>query len=611
MSSFSIPLTGLEASSKALNTIANNLSNMNTTAFKSQNVTFSDLFYQQIGTTGAGNPLQIGAGTAVASTETDFSQGGIQETGNAQDVYIDGSGFFEVQGSGGAMELTRDGNFTTNGGYLMTQDGQNVMGYPAASGVVDTNSPLTPIQLPVGQVENAKATTNMSMTANLNAADAVGTTVNGQVQVYDSLGEAHQATVYFTKTGTNTWSYSLSLDPSTLTATTSTLPSRALTAQVAAGSSTWTFDPGATVDPTTNLTISDGTHTATVPAFGAGESLASYKAALATALTGPPAVNATVAATANNVLTISPTNGATLTMGGTNGVVESSTTTYTYKFANGDTVDPSTNLKITGTSSTGASVSTTAPAVVPGESLNSYTAALNTALAGIAGAVATNNGTSITIAGAGISTTGSVLESAVGTASTNASGSLQFDADGNLISPNANIAGIQLGGLTDGAADLGITWDLYGTNGTGMITQSSSDASASTTAVSATTQNGYASGTYSGFAIDSSGVVSASFSNGQNQVVGQLALASVSNEQGLTIDSGNNYSTTSASGTATTGVAGTAGLGTLEDDALENSNVDISTEFSNLIVAQQTYDANSKAITTFDTISQDTLNMIH
>jgi len=610
MSSFSIPLTGLEASSKALNTIANNLSNMNTTAFKSQNVTFSDLFYQQIGTTGAGNPLQIGAGTAVASTETDFSQGGIEETGNAQDVYIDGNGFFEVQGGGGATELTRDGNFTTNGGYLMTQDGQNVMGYPAASGVVDTNSPLTPIQLPVGQVENAKATTNMSMTANLNAADAVGTTVNGQVQIYDSLGEAHEANVYFTKTGTNTWNYSLSLDPSTLTATTSTLPSKALTAQAAAGSSTWTFDPGATVDPSTDLTISDGTHTTTAPAVTAGESLASYKTALQAALLGPPAVNATVALN-GNTLTISPTNGAALTLGGANTVVESSTTTYTYKFDNGDTVDPSTSLTITGTSSTGTSVSTTAPPVVPGESLNTYTAALNTALAGIPGAVATNNGSSISIAGAGISTTGSVLESAAGTASANASGSLQFDADGNLISPNKNIAGIQLGGLADGAADLGITWDLFGSNGTGMITQSSSDASASSTAVSATSQDGYASGTYSGFAIDSSGVVSASFSNGQNQVVGQLALASVANEQGLTIDSGNNYSTTSASGTATTGVAGTAGLGTLEDDALENSNVDISTEFSNLIVAQQTYDANSKAITTFDTISQDTLNMIH
>jgi len=78
MSSFSIPLTGLEASSTALNTIANNLSNMNTTAFKSQDVTFSDLFYQQIGSSGSGNPLQVGAGTQVASTETDFAQAALR-----------------------------------------------------------------------------------------------------------------------------------------------------------------------------------------------------------------------------------------------------------------------------------------------------------------------------------------------------------------------------------------------------------------------------------------------------------------------------------------------------------------------------------------------------
>jgi flagellar hook protein FlgE len=78
MSSFSIPLTGLKSSSEALDTIANNLSNMNTTAFKSQSVMFSDLFYQQIGATGSGNPLQVGAGTQVMppisiSTGTDFS----------------------------------------------------------------------------------------------------------------------------------------------------------------------------------------------------------------------------------------------------------------------------------------------------------------------------------------------------------------------------------------------------------------------------------------------------------------------------------------------------------------------------------------------------------
>jgi flagellar hook protein FlgE len=79
----------------------------------------------------------------------------------------------------------------------------------------------------------------------------------------------------------------------------------------------------------------------------------------------------------------------------------------------------------------------------------------------------------------------------------------------------------------------------------------------------------------------------------------------------MKIEAGNNYATTTASGSATTGLAGAAGLGTLEDDTLENSNVDISTQFSDLIVAQQAFEASSKAITTFDSVSQETINMIH
>jgi len=63
MASFFTPLSGLDANSKALNTIANNLSNMNTTGFKSQSVNFSDLFYQQVGTAGSGDPIQRGSGT--------------------------------------------------------------------------------------------------------------------------------------------------------------------------------------------------------------------------------------------------------------------------------------------------------------------------------------------------------------------------------------------------------------------------------------------------------------------------------------------------------------------------------------------------------------------
>ncbi|MGC2619289.1 MAG: flagellar hook-basal body complex protein, partial [Acidobacteriaceae bacterium] len=188
----------------------------------------------------------------------------------------------------------------------------------------------------------------------------------------------------------------------------------------------------------------------------------------------------------------------------------------------------------------------------------------------------------------------------------NLTGTLQFDANGNLTTPAANVAGITFTGLSDSANDLNMTWNLYGANSKPTITQV-----ASTSAVSGTTQNGFASGEYSGFSIGSDGLVSAEFSNGQTTPVGQVALANVTNVQGLKIMAGNNYQTTLASGAATVGVAGAAGLGSLEDEALEGSNVDISTQFANLIVAQQAFEASSKAITTFDTISQETINMIH
>jgi flagellar hook protein FlgE len=78
----------------------------------------------------------------------------------------------------------------------------------------------------------------------------------------------------------------------------------------------------------------------------------------------------------------------------------------------------------------------------------------------------------------------------------------------------------------------------------------------------------------------------------------------------LTVTGNNNFSTTAASGAATVGVANTGGRGAVDDDELEQSNVDISSEFSDLIVAQRAFEANSKTVTTFDTVTQDTLSMI-
>jgi flagellar hook protein FlgE len=505
MSSFSIPLTGLEAATTDLNTIANNLSNMNTTAFKSQEVSFSDLFYQQIGSTGAGNPLEVGTGTQVASTSTDFTEGGVNSTGNSSDVLLNGSGFFVLQ-NGGTTEYTRDGSFTQSPtGFLTSQGGLQVMGYQATNGVVDPNAPLGAIQLPVqGQVEQPSATTTMSVTANLDASAAVGTLYHSPITVYDSLGNSHQASINYTKTGTNTWSY--------------------------------------------NVTVAD---------------------------------------------TISP---ASSTAAGT--------TTDTYTFGAGATVDPSTNLTITG--STGSGTATiAAPTVTPGESMATYATDLTSALtaAGITGVTVTQTGNTVSIAGTNFSTTGTVTQDAAGT---NTTGTLTFDSSGNLSSPSGGIAGIQFTGFTDGAANLNLTWNLAGANGTSSVTQVASD---STT--SGTNQNGFTSGTYQGFTVSANGTISASYSNNQTAVVGQLAVANVTNPQGLAVLGGNNYETTLASGEASVGVAGSSGLGTIEDGDLEASNVNISTEFSDLIVAQQAYEASSKAITTFDTVSQDTINMIH
>ncbi|HET6207310.1 MAG TPA: flagellar hook-basal body complex protein, partial [Terracidiphilus sp.] len=183
---------------------------------------------------------------------------------------------------------------------------------------------------------------------------------------------------------------------------------------------------------------------------------------------------------------------------------------------------------------------------------------------------------------------------------------LAFDASGNLVSPASNVSGISFGGLSDGAAAMNITWDLYGANGKATLSQVDK-----TSAVDSTTQNGYASGEYSDFSIGSDGTVTASFSNGQKLNVGQLALANVVNLQGLKNLGNGDYETTLASGTATVGISGAAGLGTMVGGALEASNVNISAEFSNLIIAQRAFEANSKAITAFDTVTQETINMIH
>ena len=236
-----------------------------------------------------------------------------------------------------------------------------------------------------------------------------------------------------------------------------------------------------------------------------------------------------------------------------------------------------------------------------------YAAALNTALgaAGIQNVQVTPSASGqLSITGANMSTSGSVIQDPI--ASANSTGSLTFDVNGNLVSPAADVSGISFAGLSDGASTMNMTWNVLGTGGTPTISQVDT-----ASAVASTTQNGYGSGTYQSFTVGTNGTVTATYSNGQQQSIGQLALANVANLQGLQDLGNNEFGITQASGSSTVGISGTAGLGTVTDGALEESNVNISSEFSNLIIAQRAFEASSKAVTTFDTITQETINMIH
>ena len=213
MSAFSLPLSGLAATSELLDVIANNLANLNTDGYKDEGLSFGDLFNQMQGTSGNGDPIQVGTGVEVAGETSNFANGTVSSTGVASNMALQGNGFFVVDNTANGQEsFTRDGDFTVNSqGQLCTPEGQLVIGYPAVNGVVSTSTALAPIT--VNQASNipAVATTSISMDTNLDSGAAVGTTFSSPITVYDSEGTSHVLTVTYTNTAANAWNYSISI----------------------------------------------------------------------------------------------------------------------------------------------------------------------------------------------------------------------------------------------------------------------------------------------------------------------------------------------------------------------------------------------------------------
>jgi len=406
-SSFYASLSGLSSNANSLSVIGNNLANLNTIGFKGSSSTFQDMFNAAAlgqGTSGNGNPIQIGLGTQLSSINQNFGQGSFQSTSNTTDMGLSGSGFFTLQTAAGGRVYSRAGNFSLNhAGSLIDPNGNSVLGWNAVAGAISTSGALVPIQINLGASSQPIPTSQITMTTNLNASTATGSTFVAPVTVYDSLGASHNLTATYTKTATTgQWTMALTTD-----------------------------DASATV--------------AVVPASAA---------------------------------------------------------------------------------------------------------------------------------------------------------TVQFNSAGIMTSPVGAIS-IGITGWSDGAAASTIAWNPQ--------TDVSSFSTASS--ITTTTQNGMGGGNITAVTVDQDGKIIGSFTNGQTLALAQVALSNFNNQEGLSKLGNNTWAETLASGTPAVGVANQAGRGRVLGSQLELSNVDVASEFTQLIVNQRGYQANSRVVTTTDDLLQETLNL--
>ena len=185
-------------------------------------------------------------------------------------------------------------------------------------------------------------------------------------------------------------------------------------------------------------------------------------------------------------------------------------------------------------------------------------------------------------------------------------GSMQFDSNGQLTDPPADSGSIPITitGLTNGASDLTMNWSLYTPQLTPRVTQFSQPSSPA-----ANSQNGSTAAQLTQVTLGDGGQVLAHYSNGEDKIVAQLALARIRNPESLVAVGNNNLQAGLDTDVPAIGASETGGRGRIRGGSLEASTVDIAREFTNLIVLQRSYQANARVISATDELSQETINL--
>jgi flagellar hook protein FlgE len=217
-------ISGLRNHQTMMDVVGNNISNVNTTGFKSSTTVFQDVLSQIIRGGGAAqaelggtNPAQVGLGSRIAAITTNFGQGALQRTGRATDLAIQGDGFFVVQQAGQEL-FTRAGSFSIDAlGRLVTQEGGFIMGWGAdGAGQLNTNAGIAPLQIPVGDLTAPNPTGTVSIGGNLPADADENTIISNSLEIYDEQGNPWTLSVQFEKTGADTWEVAIDyVDPDT------------------------------------------------------------------------------------------------------------------------------------------------------------------------------------------------------------------------------------------------------------------------------------------------------------------------------------------------------------------------------------------------------------
>jgi flagellar hook protein FlgE len=560
-----------------MSVIGNNIANVNTIGFKAGRVNFQDQLSQLArpasaptsGGVGGRNAIQIGLGVEVGAVSTLQTQGNLQTTGKSSDFSIQGVGFFMVTG-GQDVQFTRDGSFDldVSGNLVNSATGQKLLGYLAdANGNIDTTIPVSnesTLSVPVGTLLDAKQTTAASFVGNLDAGAALYSTkvdwsgnlstaalatdtVETTSTVFDALGNAHAVKTTFS-------------NPTAAVGGTPPAPAGA----------TQAWDVTINVDGANLYESTAGKSRA----YNVGGTFVFADTATGASLGSSIVMDGTTGSNAGQIIPGSsgaPNFAVTLNYGT---LTNTSSTSSLAAVSDGQAGSPpqwGTAVEVFDTLGVSHLVKFKYNRVqMDGNQPAGATAQWNWS--------ATENG------------------NPVGGSTTAGNSPLYFNSSGRLVGGGAQE--ISVSPTNGSTTPFTITLD------NSRMGQLASDSS-----IASDSQNGYATGSLQGFSVGGDGVITGVFSSGQSRRLGQLAVANFSNAGGLEKIGNNTFRETPNSGTAQVGVPNQSGRGKISPGYLEMSNVDLANEFTQLIITERGFQANTRIITAVDNLLQDVINL--